>query len=73
MRTRLIFYFAWLAAVCGVCPRLVAQFQEPAQAELKMTSGPLAPGADAVCLEVSVAATDPTEIVLKAGPQGAGQ
>jgi len=59
VRTRWIFYFAWLAAVFSACPRLVAQFQEPTQAELKMTSDPMAPGADAVYLDVSEVDNNP--------------
>ncbi|MGB6975804.1 MAG: DUF3857 domain-containing protein [Terracidiphilus sp.] len=51
MRTRWIFYLALLAAVFGVCQSAFAQFQEPTQAELKMTSDPMAPGADAVYLD----------------------
>ena len=46
-----------LAAVSPVL--LCAQFQQPTDEELKMTSDPKAPGADAVYLEINEVANDP--------------
>lgn len=54
--------FPWGAAVllAAVSPVLVcAQFQQPDPNELKMTSDPKAPGADAVYFEINQVANDP--------------
>ncbi len=55
-----LFLCSAIGLLAPVSPALVrAQFQPPNPDELKMTSDPKAPGADAVYLEVNVVANDP--------------
>ena len=55
-----LFLCSAFGLLAGVSPALVcAQFQPPNPDELKMTSDPKAPGADAVYLEINEVANDP--------------
>ena len=59
MQTRLVLSFAFVfVAFTGSTP-LRAQFLQPTDEELKMTSDPKAPGADAVYLNIEEIANDP--------------
>jgi len=50
----------YAAALClAVASPISAQFQQPTDQELKMTSDPMAPGADAVYLNIEEIANDP--------------
>lgn len=59
MRTRLVLSFAFLFIAFTNSKALRAQFQQPSEEELKMTSDPKAPGADAVYLNIEEIANDP--------------
>ncbi len=59
MRSSLVFSFAVLSVALSACGFGQTQFKDPTQEELKMTSDPKAPGADAVYLNIEEATNDP--------------
>lgn len=59
MRVRVFSLAAVLLFAATVSMPLMAQFQQPTNEELKMTSDPKAPGADAVFLNIEEIANDP--------------
>ena len=59
MRTRVVVSCAFVCLAVAVSTQLKAQFRQPTEEELKMTSDPKAPGAAAVYLNVEESENDP--------------
>ena len=59
MRSSLVLSFAAITLSFSTCTLSQTQFKQPTPEELKMTSDPKAPGADAVYLNVEEVANDP--------------
>jgi len=59
MRSSLVLSFAALSLSLSTCALSQTQFKQPTPEELKMTSDPKAPGADAVYLNIEEIANDP--------------
>jgi hypothetical protein len=59
MRSTLVLSFAALCLISSTCTFSQTAFKQPTSEELKMTSDPKAPGADAVYLNIEEIANDP--------------